>query len=330
MDEKLITCPNCGKRFPLSEVAAQQIEEAINERLVSERTILKRQMKKDYDKKLRDEFEKRKKDIEDEAKRKAEEDHHVKDQEKEGVINSLRVQIGDLERRANQGSQQMQGEVAEFSLETVLRTNFPFDQIEAVAQGIKGADVLQRVRSAAGHDCGTLVWESKNTKAWNDSWLSKLKDDQRAIRAEIAILVSTALPSNITHFGNMEGVWVTDIRYAVGLATVLREGLIQVTTTRRATEGKNEKMEMLYGYLSGPDFKQRVEAIVESFVTMQHDLEREKRAMETAWSKREKQIQRVIRSIAGMYGDMQGIVGATLPIIEHLELPAPSDTIERE
>ncbi|MBM3144929.1 MAG: DUF2130 domain-containing protein [Chloroflexi bacterium] len=328
--EQLITCPNCSKQFPLSEVAAQQIEEAISERLVKERATLKKQLKKDYDTKFKVEFEKRKKLLEDDARAKAEEEHHRKDQEKDGVINSLREQISNLERRAKQGSQQMQGEVAELSLESILRINFPSDQIEPVPQGIRGADILQKVRSVTGQECGILVWESKNTKTWNDAWLSKLKDDQRDMRAEIAILVSTVLPANITHFGNMEGVWVTDARYVVGLASVLREGMIQIYSTRRATEGKNEKMEMLYGYLAGTDFKQKVEAIVEAFVNMNNDLEREKRAMETAWSKREKQIQRVVRNIAGMYGDMQGIIGATLPPIEHLELPTPYDTSEGE
>jgi hypothetical protein len=328
MNEQIITCPNCGKQFPLSEIAAQQIEDSIKERLVSERATLKRRLKKDYDVKFKVEFDQRKKLLEENARKKIEEEYLNKDQEKDGLINLLRGQISDLERRAQQGSQQLQGDVAELSLENILHVNFPVDQIEPVPQGIRGADILQKVRSVTGQECGILIWESKNTKSWNETWLSKLKDDQRSIRAEIAVLVSAALPPNITHFGNMEGVWVTDVRYAVGLAAVLREGLIQISTTRRAAEGKNEKMEMLYGYLSGSDFKQRVEAIVESFVTMHSDLEREKRAMETAWSKREKQIQRVIRNVAGMYGDMQGIIGAILPPIEHLELPAPSDTKE--
>ena len=205
-----------------------------------------------------------------------------------------------------------------------FEVNFPFDLIEPVNPGIKGADVLQKVHSPTGQECGTLVWESKNTKNWNDKWISKLKDDQRQIKAAAAILVSVVLPDVISHFGSVEGVWVTDFHSAVGVATILRESLIQVSVARHAAEGKNEKMEMLYSYLSGTDFKQRVEPIVKSFIAMRDDLEREKRAMESAWSKREKQIQKVVRSVAGMYGDMQGIIGGTLPKIDYLELPPPS------
>jgi hypothetical protein len=194
-----------------------------------------------------------------------------------------------------------------------------------VAKGIKGADVVQRVNTSSGQSCGTIIWESKNTKTWSDSWIPKLKDDQRALKAEIAVLASMVLPKGISHFANVDGVWVTDFSTVIGVASALRTNLAQVSMARLAAEGKSSKMEVLYAYLSGTEFKQRVEAIVESFVAMNEDLDREKRAMETAWSKREKQIQRVIHSVAGMYGDMQGIIGATLPKIEYLELPAPSD-----
>jgi hypothetical protein len=170
-----------------------------------------------------------------------------------------------------------------------------------------------------------LTWESKNTKAWSDSWLGKLKDDQRVMKAEIAVLASMVLPKGVAHFANIDGVWVTDFSTVIGVASALRVNLIQIAMIRIAAEGKSEKMEMLYSYLSGTEFRQKVEAIVESFVSMKEDLEREKRAMETTWSKRDKQIQKVIQNVARMYGDMQGIIGATLPKIEHLELPAPPD-----
>ncbi|MBI5878369.1 MAG: DUF2130 domain-containing protein [Chloroflexi bacterium] len=253
------------------------------------------------------------------------EENRVKDLEKDKQLADMRKQIEDLRRKAEQGSQQTQGEAVEIELEELLRMNFPYDQIEPVAKGVKGADVVQRVHTPSGQYCGTIVWESKNTKAWSDGWIPKLKDDQRALRAEIAVLASVALPKEVTHFANVDGVWVTDFPTRVGVASALRTNLTQVAMARLAAEGKSGKMEMLYGYLSGTEFKQRVEAIVESFVTMKEDLERERRAMETSWSKREKQIERVTRNVAGMYGDMQGIIGATLPKIEYLELPSPSD-----
>jgi hypothetical protein len=253
------------------------------------------------------------------------EEYHTRDLAKDKKLADLTKEIEDLKHRAEQGSQQTQGEAVELELEGILRANFPYDQIEPVAKGIKGADAMQHVCSSTGQPCGTIIWESKNTKAWNDNWIPKLKDDQRASRAEIAVIASMVLPKGVSHFANLEGVWVTDFPTVVGVASALRANLTQVALTRLAAEGKNDKMEMIYGYLSGSEFKQRVEAIVESFAAMNEDLEREKHAMEAAWSKRDKQIKRVIKNVAGMYGDMQGIIGATLPVIEYLELPAPAD-----
>lgn len=175
MTEQLITCPNCGKRFPLSEAAAQQIQEAVDEQVTLEQKKLKRQHKKEVESEVEKRFEERQKEIEDAANRRAEEENHNKILEKDGKIEALTKQIAELKHTAEQGSQQLQGEVVELELENMLRMNFPFDLIEPVNPGIKGADVLQKVHSPTGQECGTLVWESKNTKNWNDKWISKLK-----------------------------------------------------------------------------------------------------------------------------------------------------------
>jgi hypothetical protein len=251
------------------------------------------------------------------------EENRARDLAKDKKLADLTKEIEDLKRSAEQGSQQTQGEAIEEELERILCANFPYDQIEPVAKGVKGADIVQCVNTSSGQPCGTIIWEAKNTKNWNDEWIPKLKDDQRVLRAEIAVLASMVLPKGISHFANIDGVWVTDFSTVLGVASALRANLTEVALTKFAAEGKSSKMEVLYGYLSGVEFKQRVEAIVESFVSMNEDLAREKRAMETAWSKREKQIQRVIQNVAGMYGDMKGIIGATLPQIESLELPTP-------
>lgn len=263
--------------------------------------------------------------VEEEVASRIVEENRAKDIEKEKQLSDLRKQIEDLKRKAEQGSQQTQGEAIELELEEILRVNFPYDQIEPVGKGIKGADILQRVHTSTGQFCGTIIWESKNTKAWSDGWIEKLKDDQRTAKAEIAALATIVLPKDVSHFSCIEGVWVTDFSTVIGVASALRANLSQVAITRLATEGKSDKMEMLYGYLSGTEFKQRVEAIVESFVSMKDDLEREKRAMESTWAKRDKQIQKVIHNVSGMYGDMQGIIGASLQKIEYLELPEPSE-----
>ena len=258
--------------------------------------------------------------IRDDAARAIADEHRMKDLEKEKQISDLRKQIEELRRKADQGSQQMQGEVLEVELEDILRASFPADTIEPVPKGIRGADIVQKVFSETGQYCGAIIWESKRTKAWSDGWIQKLKDDQREVRADIAVLLSVALPKDVRNFAHIEGIWVTDYASIIGLTIALRTNLIQVAMTKLAEVGKQEKMEILYSYLSGSEFRQKVEAIVEAFVSMKQDLDQEKRAMARIWTKREKQIERVIANTAGMYGDMQGIIGASLPEIKSLEM----------
>ncbi len=248
------------------------------------------------------------------------EEHRLKDLEKDKKIDDMRRMIEELRRKTEQGSVQTQGEVLEQDLEALLKASFPADLIEPVPKGIKGADILQRVYTNSGQHSGTIAWELKRTKAWNDEWITKLKDDQRETKAEVAVLVTETLPRGVSSFAHMDGVWVTGIGLAGSLAVVLRDGLIQVARSRLSAVGKGEKMEAIYNYLSGPEFRHRVEAIVESFRTMREDLEAEKRAMMKIWAKREKQMERVVSNTSMMYGDMQGIIGATLPEMKSLEL----------
>lgn len=261
------------------------------------------------------------KKIQEDAVAKATEEHHLNDKQKDLQLTEMRKQIEDLKRKAEQGSQQAQGEVLEVEIEQLLRAQFRADEIEPVAKGTRGADALQRVYGPSGQRSGTILWESKRTKNWSDVWVPKLKDDQREARADIAVIVSTILPKEVKRIGYIDGIWVSDVGCVVGLATALRASLIQVAQARSALMGKAEKMDLLYNYLSGSEFRQRVEGIVESFVSMQEDLEAEKRVMERQWAKREKQIQRVVQSTTGMYGDLQGMIGAALPHIHLLELP---------
>ena len=193
-----------------------------------------------------------------------------------------------------------------------MRAAFPLDQIEPVPKGITGADILQSVFSRNGHPCGVIIWETKRTKAWSDAWLQKLKEDQRRAKADIAILVSEVLPKDCKHFQEINGIWVSNPQCAVNLAAALRLVITQVAHAKLAAIGKNEKMEVLYHYLSGAEFRQRIEAIVEAFVEMQDELQEERRAAERRWAKREKQIQRVISNTSGMYGDLQGLIGSSL------------------
>lgn len=260
--------------------------------------------------------------IADTVRQQSAEEHKLRLLEKEQLITGLQQQIEALKQRAEQGSMQLQGETLEVELEHSLRTEFLTDAIEPVPKGVRGADVLQRVRTNAGLDCGVILWEAKRTKNWARDWPAKLKEDQREVRAELAVLVSRALPDGIRTFGLLDGVWVCDPSSAIPLAVALRQGLIQTAVARQSQAGKQGKMELLYEYLSGHEFRQRVEAIVESFVTLQTDLEAEKRAFEKQWSRRERLLRQAVAHTAGLYGAVQGIVGpAALPEIQSLELP---------
>jgi hypothetical protein len=207
-------------------------------------------------------------------------------------------------------------------LENLLRKNFRYDDIQPVPKGIKDADVIQHVKDEHGNACGKILWESKRTKSWSDTWLQKLKDDQREVYANFAVIVSTVLPKDITHVGNIEGIWIADFSSAIGMAMALRHGMIEVAGAKVAMDGRNEKMEMVYNYLASQTFKQRIEAVVESFNNMQDDVEAEKRAMEKIWAKRQQQIEWIVKNTTRFYGDLQGIIGAALPPIARLELPA--------
>ena len=265
------------------------------------------------------------------AKQEADEGLKLKVVEKEEQISSMQRQIEDLKRKAEQGSQQLQGEVLELELETTLGTKFPLDSIEPVAKGEFGGDVLQRVVGPMGQACGAILWESKRTKNWSDGWLPKLRKDQRAAKAEIAVLVSTAMPRDIDTFGHIDGVWITQSRFAMPLVIALRQSLIEVANARQAQEGQETKMELVYQYLTGPKFRHRIEAIVEKFSDMQVDLDRERKSMTRLWAKRDAQIQGVIETTVGMYGDLQGIAGRALQEIEGLETPLlESDVPDRD
>jgi hypothetical protein len=181
---------------------------------------------------------------------------------------------------------------------------------------------VQRVVSSSGQTCGAILWESKRTKNWSDGWLVKLREDQRSAKAEIAVLVSQALPKGVETFDVVDGVWITHPRSALPVATVLRNTLLQVNMARQVSEGQQTKTEMVYQYLTGPRFRQRVEAIVEAFSSMQDDLDKERKVIMKQWAKREEQIERVMSSTVGMYGDLQGIAGKSLQEIEGLELKA--------
>ena len=259
--------------------------------------------------------------IRQEALKQIAEERELKDAEKEKLISDMKRQIDDLKRKAEQGSMQTQGEVQELALESMLEAAFPMDTIQPVGKGVSGADCEQVVACpTSGSPCGSILWESKRTKSYSKSWLPKLRDDQRAARATVAVLVTQALPEDVDTFTEIDGVWVCSWRCAKALSAVLRSGLIDLNRTNLASQGRAEKMELVYNYLASAEFQQRVEGVVEAFSTMQSDLQSEQKAMKRIWSKREKQIDRALNNTAGLYGDLQGIIGASLPTVEGLSL----------
>ena len=257
--------------------------------------------------------------IRSEARKKAAEESQLKLMEKDKQLQDALKMNAELSRKLQQGSVQTQGEVLELALEKILKTAFPNDEILPVEKGIRGADIIQKVWDSRGNFAGTIVWESKNAK-WNNEWIQKLKNDQRNMKAEIAVLVSINLPPNIAGASYIEGVWVAERKFIVGLSSALRAGLIQIFHVKKANTGKNSKMETIYNYLSGVEFKQRIETIVEAFGQMQEELEKEKRFFASKWARQEKFLRGIIDHTLGIHGDLKGIMGSTLPELSSMQL----------
>jgi hypothetical protein len=260
-------------------------------------------------------------DIRSKAKQESDEAARLKVAEKDQTIESMSRTIEELRRKAEQGSQQSQGEVFELELEEVLRGKFPMDAIEPVAKGELGADVVQQVNGSIGQPAGMILWESKRTKAWSDGWLAKLREDQRRCGADVALIISHALPKHIEHFDLVDGVWVVHPRCALPVAVALRQSLIELSSARTVQQGQQTKMEQVYEYLTGTRFRQRVDAVVEKFNDMREDLDKERKFMGRQWAKRETQIIAVVESTVGMVGDLQAIAGKAMPEIASLEAP---------
>ncbi|KNG95651.1 DUF2130 domain-containing protein [Pseudaestuariivita atlantica] len=244
--------------------------------------------------------------------------------EKDQQLEGLRRQLEAAQRRAEKGSQQLQGEAAEVVLEDRLAAAFPLDVLAPVPKGIRGADCVQQVAGPAG-PAGAILWESKRTENWSPGWLPKLREDMRAAGADLAVLTSRALPEGVGSFQQIDGVWVTAPAHAIPLASVLRQGLIEVALARGQREGQATKAEMIFDYITGPQFRARVEAVVEKFDALREDLRREQKTMTSLWAKREKALGVAEDAMIGMYGDFQGIAGAAVADIEGLDLPLLED-----
>lgn len=249
-----------------------------------------------------------------------EEQYKFQIMEKDKRIQDALKLAEDYRNKLEQGSQQLQGEVLELELENTLKQQFPYDDISPVQKGARGGDVIQTVKNSTGRECGKIIWESKRTKAWSNEWIVKLKEDQRQIRADIAVIISQVLPSTVKHFGYVDEVWVGDYHSVLGIAHALRRQLIEVSLVKHSLVGRNDKKEILYTYVYSVEFRQRVQAIAEAFNSMREDLQKEKNWFRNKWNKQEKIIQQVMDNTYGMYGDLQGIIGKELADLEEIDM----------
>lgn len=262
------------------------------------------------------------------TKREEQESYRLKLAEKDKAIEDTKKKLDEAQRKIEQGSQQLQGEVAEVDLENLLRSEFKRDQFEPVAPGKPGGDLIHTVITGSGVVCGKIPWERKRTKGWVQDWLAKNRADQRDIGAHMGVIVTLTLPPGLETFDHREGVWIVASNCTLPLAKALRHTLIETANARTAEDDRSSKKEVMYAYVTGQKFRQRVQGLVEAYVSMSKDLEAEKRAMTRLWAKRESEIELLIVGAAGMYGDFQGIVGKSLPEIEQLKLPGEGAPLE--
>jgi len=281
----------------------QEIEISIQKKLLEERNLLTEKIRRE------------------EADRNQLKDHEyqLKLAEMAKQLEDQRKLAEEMRRKAEQGSTQLQGEIQELVLEELLKGSFPFDEIMEVGKGVRGADCIQLIRNQFGQECGKIIYESKRTKDFARDWLEKLKADMRSQGADIAILVTQAMPRDMERFGEKEGVWICTFSEVRALAHVLREGIIKVAGALKTQENRGDKVHMLYGYLTSGEFAEQWKAIREGFMAMKISIQKEKDAMEKIWKAREKQLEKVLLNAAHIKGSIEGIAGTDSVDLKLLE-----------
>ena len=356
----LIKCPHCNREFEMTDVLKHQIEEdvksAIENKLKKEIEEKSKMEFDDLERKLKEKDEKVKilqeqeltlreqkrkveekekeleleltrkidearKNIEAEVLQKASDDHRLKDLEKDKKISDLMKSLEDAQRKALQGSQQTQGEVVELELEESLKRLFPYDEIIEVKKGELGGDVRQIVKTPRGTSCGLILWERKMTKNWDEKWIGKLKDDMRRDKAQVGIIFTEIFPKDFKHeMGERNGVWLVGTKLYEPLAFVVRKALYDIAKNQAISANKQSKSEELYDYVTGHEFVQQVERMVETYLEMKNQISKERASSERVYKLREMQVDRLLKGVSGIYGSIQGIAGSALPQVKNLEL----------
>ena len=303
-----------------AKLKTQQLQEMQKKELelLRERSALE-EKQKNFEMELEKRFLEKRKEIEDSTIKREQELFDLKTREYKLQMEQQQKLIEELKRKSEQGSMQLQGESQETLLEDILKENFPFDLVAEVGKGVEGADCIQTIRNNSGLACGKIIYESKRTKTWSNNWVDKLKADKRNTGADVAILVTQAFPKDMDRFGEKDGIWICGFAEVSSLAHALRSGIINIYVAQKAQEGKGDKMQMLYDFLTGNEFRGQMEAIVEGFMAMKQSITRERVQMEKIWKEREKQLEKVLLSTSGMYGSVKGIAGASVGDIPLLE-----------
>jgi len=276
----------------------EELEITLQQRLLAERESLSAEIRKQEDQRIST----------------LETEFQLKLKEMKEQLETQRKLAEEMKRKAEQGSMQSQGEAQELLLEEMLRTAFPFDQIDEVGKGVRGADCIQTVRNPFGQDCGKIIFESKRTKDFSVEWIEKIKSDMRSQGAEVAVIVTQALPKDMSSFGQKEGVWICTFQDVKAVVQLLREAVIRIYNATKSQENKGDKMHLLYDYLNSREFAEQWQAIREGFLSMRLSIQKERDAMEKLWKQREKQLEKVLLNAAHIRGSIEGISGSDVDL----------------
>ncbi len=310
-------------KFVLEEQLEKQKKEIDlfrdNELALRKKTIELEEKEKNLELEKQRQIDEERKKIQEKTEIEITEKFHLKEKEKDQMIESLKKSLDEAQRKASVGSQQLQGEVLELELEEILKREFPIDKMSEVKKGIRGADLIQVVRDQIGRDVGKIVWESKRTKAFTEEWILKLKEDMREAKADISIIVSTVLPVGAKFFTQKDGVYITSFDCVLQVACILRKSLLDIAQTKALSVGKNEKIESLYRYITSSEFAQKIDSMLETYSKMQQTLDKEKMVLQKIWAQREKEIETLKNNTLSMHGSLSGLIDEPMAEIKSLE-----------
>ncbi|OGE26853.1 hypothetical protein A3C26_03040 [Candidatus Daviesbacteria bacterium RIFCSPHIGHO2_02_FULL_39_12] len=290
-----------------------------NELALRKKTLDLEEKEKNLELEKQRQIDEERKKIQEKTETEVTEKFYLKEKEKDQLIESLKKSLDEAQRKASVGSQQLQGEVMELELEEILKREFPIDEVLPVKKGVKGADVVQRIRDRTGREVGKIVWESKRTKAFKADWIEELKENMREEKSDIAVLVTLVLPVEVNLFGFKDGVYIASFEAFLQIANILRKSILDLSVTKALSVGKNEKIEALYSYITSPEFGQKIDSMLETYSKMRLNLNKEKMFMQRQWAEKEKEIETLQNNTLTMHGSLSGLIEEPLSQVKSLE-----------